>query len=368
MFKNFGLILPLEKYKKYGKFTPAFLFEKRILLLRVKEYLKASKDKKIKIEPFYAIKSNDYIGILRELVKLGFGLDCSSKRELKLAKMARARKIIFTGPGKTEEELRYALKNFKEIIINVDSFDELERIGKINLKKEIKIGVRISTVFQKEWQRFGIPLKELKGFFEKAKNIKNLKFSGIQFHKSWNKNSRPYLETLKETKKYLLSNFSKEDLRKIEFIDIGGGLEENVDIFQFFRDIKKFWKENLLKALPNAKIFTEPGRWLSTHCFHILLKVLEIKNGKIAILNGGTDNFGFSSKFYSPIINISHPAKRERKFVLAGNLCSVFDIFGKKVFALKIEKGDIILIPFQGAYTFSDSRDFIKEIPKVIEI
>jgi len=368
MFKNFNLILPLERYKKYGEFTPAFLFEKRILISKVKEYLKAAGDRKIKIEPFYAVKSNDYIGLLRESVKLGFGLDCSSKRELELAKMVKAKKVLFTGPGKKEEELKYALKNFKEIIINVDSFDELERIGKINLKKEIKIGVRISTVFQKEWQRFGIPLKDLKKFFIKAKNIKNLKFSGIQFHKSWNKNSKPYLDTLNEIKKYLVENFSKSDLEKIEFVDIGGGLEENEDIFLFFREIKNFWRKNLMRILPRAKIFTEPGRWLSTHCFHILLKVLEIKNGKIAILDGGTDNFGFSSKFYSPIINISHPAKRERKFILAGNLCSVFDIFGKKIFASKIEKGDIILIPFQGAYTFSDSRDFIKEIPKVIEI
>jgi len=173
---------------------------------------------------------------------------------------------------------------------------------------------------------------------------------------------------LNEIKKYLVENFSKSDLEKIEFVDIGGGLEENGDIFLFFKEIKNFWRKNLMRILPKAEIFTEPGRWLSTHCFHILLKVLEIKNGKIAILDGGTDNFGFSSKFYSPIINVSHPSKKERRFILAGNLCSVLDTFGKKIFASKIEKGDIILIPFQGAYTFSDSRDFIKEIPKVIEI
>jgi diaminopimelate decarboxylase len=368
MFKNFNLILPLEKYKRYGKFTPAFLFEKKILILRAKEYLNAARDRKIKIEPFYAVKSNDYLGLLKEMVKLGFGLDCSSKRELKLAKIVGARKVLFTGPGKKDKELKFAIENFKEIIINVDSFNELERIKKINLKREIKIGVRISTVFQKEWQRFGIPLKDLKKIFVEIKNIKNLKFSGIQFHKSWNKNSKPYLDTLNEIKKYLIENFSKSDLKKIEFVDIGGGLEENEDIFSFFREIKNFWRKNLLKILPRAKIFTEPGRWLSAHCFHILLKVLEIKNGKIAILNGGTDNFGFSSKYYSPIINVSHPAKRERKFILAGNLCSVLDIFGKKIFASKIEREDIILIPFQGAYTFSLATDFIKEIPKVIEI
>jgi diaminopimelate decarboxylase len=368
MFKNFNLILPLEKYKIYGKFTPAFLFEKKILILRAKEYLNAARDRKIKIEPFYAVKSNDYLGLLKEMVKLGFGLDCSSKRELKLAKIVGARNVLFTGPGKKDEELKFAIENFKEIIINVDSFDELERIRKINLRKEIKIGVRISTLFQKEWRRFGILLKDLKKFFIKTKNIKNLKFSGIQFHKSWNKNSKPYLDTLNEIKKYLVENFSKSDLEKIEFVDIGGGLEENEDIFRFFREIKNFWRKNLLKILPRAKIFTEPGRWLSAHCFHILLKVSEIKNGKIAILDGGTDNFGFSSKYYSPIINVSHPAKKERKFILAGNLCSVLDIFGKKIFASKVERGDIILIPFQGAYTFSLATDFIKEIPKVIEI
>jgi diaminopimelate decarboxylase len=302
------------------------------------------------------------------LVKLGFGLDCSSKKELALAKKVRAKKVLFSGPGKKDEELKYAFKNFKEIIVNVDSFDELERIKKINLKKEIKIGVRVSTVFQKEWQRFGIPLKELKKFFKKVKNIKNLTVSGIEFHKSWNKNSKPYLDTLDKIKKYLIENFSKSDLEKIEFIDIGGGLEEKVNIVQFFKDIKTFWKKNLLSVLPRAKILTEPGRWLSCHCFHILLRVLEIKNGKIAILDGGTDNFGFLSKYYSPIINVSHPAKEERRFIMAGNLCSALDIFGEKIFASKIEKGDVILIPFQGAYTFSLSTSFIKEKPKVIEI
>jgi len=381
--QDFELLSLFDRYLKMGNLTPAFLFEKRILIKKAKEYLRAIENQDIKVKPFYAIKANDYLGILRTLVNLGFGLDASSGRELELAKKAKAKEVLFTGPGKTEGELYFGLKNFRNFIINVDSFGELERIKKLNFKREINIGVRINTKFQGKWERFGIPLKDLRKFFLKTRG-KKIKLIGIQFHSSWNQSSKIYIENLKILKNYLLKNFSFLDLKDLKFIDIGGGLYLNrmekylknkkgvwaQDINSFFRDIKNFYQRELKKTFPNIVIFTEPGRWLNSHCFHILLKVLDIKNKGLVILDGGTDNFGFSinGKYYYPMINLSHPGKREKKVILAGSLCSVYDIWGYEIFASKIGIGDIILIPFQGAYTYSSATDFIRPLPNVIEL
>jgi diaminopimelate decarboxylase len=382
--QDFKLLLPFKKYLEKGNLTPVFLFEKRILIQKGKEYLSAIKKQKAKVKPFYAIKSNDYLGVLKTLVGLGFGLDASSGRELRLAKKTNANDVIFTGPSKTEEDIFFGLKNFRNFIINVDSFEELEKIKKINLKKQIHIGVRINTKLQGPWKRFGIPLNSLKKFSLEVKKEKNIKLIGIQFHNSWNQSSRIYIQTLRILKNYLLKNFLASEIKDLEFIDIGGGLYSNKiekylkakdaiqsqDINLFFKDINNFYQKNLKEDFPDLVIFTEPGRWLSTHCFHILLKVSDIKDKKSIILDGGTDNFVFSTekKYYYPVLNLSHPSNKEKKVILCGSLCSVYDSWGYSIFASKIKIGDIILIPFQGAYTYSLASDFIEPLANVIEL
>ena len=72
---------------------------------------------------------------------------------------------------------------------------------------------------------------------------------------------------------------------------------------------------------------------------------------------------------YTPVFNLSNfSAKKEFPFLLYGSLCTVDDIWGYYVYASKLEEKDVLIIPYQGAYTYSTAQEFIRDIPKVIDI
>ena len=101
---------------------------------------------------------------------------------------------------------------------------------------------------------------------------------------------------------------------------------------------------------------------------HILLKVIDVKGGKKAITDGGTNLLGWERPLseFIPIMNLSKPSARAIDFKVFGSLCTPLDIWGAKIFGESISPGDILLVPDQGAYTFSLRQSFIKPIADVI--
>lgn len=352
---------PFKVYLSLKGSTPTFIFEKRILEERVNIFKKVLKKLKTKISPFFAVKSNSYFPLLCTLTKKGINLEVASLREMKLAKEARTKEIIFNGRGKRKLEVDFALKNFEKVYINLDSFQELELVK--NKKKAI-VGVRVFTKHLKLWRDFGIPLEKLKDFVFRAK-LMGVEISGIHFHSSWNKSAKTYIKNLFEIEKYLRN----KNLLNLKYIDIGGGLETEEEGGEKMDDFLKKVDTFCQKKFPRIRILCEFGRWFSSHCFHILLKVIDQKEKNVFVLDGGTDNFGFSQKnCFSIPINLSHFSNKKIKVKLLGSLCSIHDIWGKEIFAKKIKIGDLILFPFQGAYTFNLATDFIREKGKVIDI
>jgi diaminopimelate decarboxylase len=396
--KELDLLSPAKKYLSLADSSPCFIFEKRILQKKALEYQTAIKKSSLPIKSFYAIKSNCYKGILSALPELGFGLDASSRRELELARQAKAKNIIYTGPGKTKEDLAQTIKEIKNITIHLDSFTELDHLSKLNLSRRLDICVRINTKNHGGWKKFGIPFKDLRRFYLQAKKIKNVNFCGVHFHNSWNTDSSPYLKTLGDIAVYLKNNFSTAEQQDFKILDIGGGLYndrvegelrarqngqedfikrltgysliKSQSMDSLVADLNHFLKNSFFKTLKDLTIYTEPGRWINSHCFHTLLKVIDIKNDKLIILNGGTENFGFVIKdlYYYPIFNLTHPGSKEKKLTLAGALCSIDDIWGYYCYMSEIKIDDIIMLPFQGAYTYSHSKDFIRPFPLVYKI
>ena len=170
---------------------------------------------------FYAIKTNYHPHILRTAVKRGWGLDASSGRELDLALQAGARQILFTGPGKTDKELALAQKHAGRVILNIDNFSELARVGKLLRGKTTKLraGVRFFSKLHETWSKFGIPLKDLGRFWHQAGKIRNLELSGVQFHSSLNRFPGRNAKIIAELGGYLKSKFPKTFLEEIKFIE-----------------------------------------------------------------------------------------------------------------------------------------------------
>jgi diaminopimelate decarboxylase len=116
--------------------------------------------------------------------------------------------------------------------------------------------------------------------------------------------------------------------------------------------------------------YAEPGRWLCNDAMHILLTVVDKKSEDLVITDGGTNIIGWErfETDYFPVINLSRPSKSEHKCFILGSLCTPHDVWGYGYFGKGIEPGDLLLIPNQGAYTYSLRQEFIKPLPEVVAL
>ena len=143
----------------------------------------------------FSVKSNTNIGILKELKKMGAGADVVSIGELLKAKRAgiNSQKIVFSGIGKTEDEIKMAIKK-RVLLINVESENEVNLINKISKKisRKTSIGIRLNpNVTGKTHQKistggknekFGLSYNDFIALCEKIKKMKNLNLQGISVH------------------------------------------------------------------------------------------------------------------------------------------------------------------------------------------
>ncbi len=399
-------IFKLLKSKK----TPFYLFDTEALDTSIDSFLEGF-SKNITGRPYYAVKSNYHPYILKRVVEKGMGLDVSSGRELKLAIKAKAKYIVFSGPGKTDDELKLALKYRTRVIVHVDNFNELRRLAAIckKAKKKITIGVRFFTQYHLG-NKFGIPLDDLHEFWSEAKKYPYIDLQGLQSHFSWSKDSEKYGKMIKLLADFLQKNFTKEEQDEVHFIDLGGGYypkqidgvypwtgrypsHVNAGTFSKLANTEFGVKTNFsekyyvvdsktpeeyahligtavkehLGFLKNCVYYAEPGRIICYSSMHIVLKIVDIKKYSVAITDGGLNAMGweFGEHYYMPIINLTHPSAEEIPFDLYGSLCTPRDIWGHYCFAEKMENDDILIVPNQGAYRYTNAQEFIKEIPPV---
>jgi diaminopimelate decarboxylase len=404
----------LQNFSAAGQ-TPCYVFDKEEVQKNYRAFVSGFKNNGLEIKPFYATKSNYYIGILKTVVEEGGGIDVSSQRELKLALKAKAKEIIYTGPAKTKKDFELILKHHSKITINLETLRELRLLSDMAVKAKItiKCGVRIYTVNQSGWTKFGIPINRLKNFFDEAIKLDGIDFCGIHFHISFNYTPERYVATLKELGEYLKSNFPAEELGRFKYLDIGGGIlpdalegvyswnpkqlmqypdeetflsEIRADSFQprilpievspfdaFASEITGAFNEHIKPLLPKIQVYAEPGRFISHSSMHLLTSLIDIKEDKFAIADGGNNMVGWEKYqyiYYAPCFNLSQfDLKNEIPFLVYGSLCTPEDIWTYYIYTKnKPVEGDLLCIPFQGSYTYTLAQNFIKDIPPVYDM
>jgi len=386
--------------------TPFYILDKPALEMGLKAFTAAFDQHLPGCEYYYAMKVNHHPYIIKRAVAHGFGIDISSGRELMIALRCGAKKLVFSGPGKTLAELELAVSHSDKVIINLDSFQELARLNQVASKKRrsVRAGVRIFTRYHNVWNKFGIDLTELPEFWRKSQEYPSISLQGIQFHMSWNENARPYALVIKELAGCLVQKFTKAELATIKFIDFGGGfrpylsegyypwgtlagsliktVDDHLGQMSHFKDkyyitaavpidryaygigqaIKKY-----LQPLVNCVYYTEPGRIIANGAMHVMLQVVDVKSPQKIIADGGINIVGWERFLhdYFPLINLTNPDRREVSSCIYGSLCMPDDLWGYTCFAKKIKLGDYILVPNQGGLTFSLAQNFIKPIPPV---
>lgn len=390
-------LAPLNQQK-----TPLYLFEPRLLEQRSLRFQAAFNVHLENTGFYYAVKSNNYPEIARILTATGFGLDVSSGLELKMALALDTQNIIFSGPGKTREELEMAVMASERVTVLVDSFHELEILGEVSSswQKNIRIGVRLTTRADGLWRKFGIPPESLSRFMGEANDFSYLHFQGVQFHTSWNLNAQAQLDFILVLKD-ILSQLTVTDSKQISFIDIGGGYwpeqgewlqsagtetgilrnalkfaqgpnnnhycQSGCLIEDFAKQLALAIKRHILPLVPACRICFEPGRWLCNDVMHLLMTVVDKKSDDLVITDAGTNAVGWErfETDYFPVLNLSRPEMSEKPCNVLGSLCTPHDVWGYQYWGENIEIGDVLLIPTQGAYTYSLMQNFIKPLPEV---
>lgn len=382
--------------------SPLYLLDEQALVRRAAEFTAAFRRELPGCRIYYAVKSNNHPLIAQALVQREIGLDVSSGLELEAALQTRCDDIVFSGPGKTADELSLAARNSRCVTVLLDSFAELDRLqaAAASLNTRVRAGVRVMTRESGIWRKFGISLAKLGSFLQAAAGCSNVMLTGLQFHVSWNMNPSGYIAFLRSLGA-ALARLQPGDRARVEFIDIGGGFwpeygewlhPENagsgfpsdeqgkpkvprhlknpaVGIGRFASDIAAALREHIF-PLVSCRICMEPGRWLCHGVMHLLLTVLDRKADDLVITDAGINAIGWErfETDYFPVINLSRPSLVERPCMVMGSLCTPHDLWGYSYHGEGIENGDILLIPDQGAYTYSLRQEFIKPLPKVASV
>ena len=331
----------------------------------------------------FAAKSNSNLNILRILGKLGAGADVVSGGELLKALKAgiKPNKIVFSGVGKTEEELKIAI-NKKILLINCESESEAKLINNLSrkLRKKVSIGFRLNPNVDakthknistgKAENKFGLSIKNFKIFLKTVKTFKNVKLEALSVHiGSQILNDTPFRKTLN-----VMSKLIKELKLNLKYVDLGGGFGINYTDKEKPINLSKYSKlvHNFSKKL-NCKIIFEPGRSIIGNTGLLISKIQFIKKGtnkNFIILDAGMNDFMRPALYeaFHKIIPISKKSSRIKGIIeFVGPICESTCKFGVYKNYPKIDENEFVAITNVGAYGSSLSSNYNTR-PLVAEI
>ena len=367
------------------KETPFYIYS----FDQIKQNIKQIKSSFRNFKPLicYAIKANSNLSILKELKKNNLGADVVSIGELKLALKAgiKSKKIVFSGVGKTDKEIKFAIQ--KDILsINAESKNEIKLINNIskNLNKITNIGIRINPNIIAKTNRkittgnkvnkFGISILEFLDVIQNRNDYQNINIFLLSVHIG------SQIKEIKVYKKVL--NLISEILIKlrrlghsITYVDFGGGMgipyfkkDKKFDFKKFGLEVSKFYKKEKIK------IIFEIGRFITGNSGHIISKVIYVKKIKdryFIIIDTGMNDMARSAIYdtFHEIIPLQKNTKKfSKKVEFVGPICESSDTFGVYKNYSLLKEGDYVCITNCGAYgrTLSSNYNMRPLIEEVI--
>jgi diaminopimelate decarboxylase len=332
----------------------------------------------------YSAKANSNLALLRLFVNLGGGVDIVSGGELYRALKGGAdpKKIVFSGVGKREDEIEYAL-NTGILMFNVESSQELQTInevaGRIGKKAPIAIRVNpdidpkthpyISTGLKKN--KFGIDILRAPLAYQTASQLPNLQIVGIDCHiGSQLVEVEPIVEALKKLKR-LVQDLRREGM-EIQYLDLGGGLG-----ITYADEEPPHPVEYASSILEEAKGFgctlvLEPGRVIVGNAGVLITKVLYFKENeekKFVIVDAGMNDLVRPSYYgsFHQVLPVKQNNRGEIVADVVGPVCESSDFIAKDRRISRVDPGELIAVMSAGAYGFSMSTNYNSR-PRVAEV
>ncbi len=367
--------------------TPVYVYSEKIIKENIFKYQKGIQNHNVLL--CYSVKANSNIAILKIISETGAGADIVSGGELYRCKKASipTHKIVFSGVGKSEEEIKFALEE-KILLFSVESYQELLKINdiagkmqtiapvsfRINPNIDPKSHPYISTGLREN--KFGIPADEFKSMLEMGLNLKNVDIKGIGYHiGSQITDIHSSLEAAEKSKEFIkIFNHYK----KLEYLDIGGGLgirykdENPPDPEEFIKTILSYFPKN------EFQILIEPGRSIVGLSGILISRVLYTKksHNKFFYIVDSAMNDLIRPTLYNahheifPLKFTHYQELLQGKHLIAdvvGPICESGDYIAKNRKLPLLEQDDYIIITASGAYGFVMSSQYNSR-PRAAEV
>jgi diaminopimelate decarboxylase len=361
--------------ERYG--TPLYVYSETAIRERLAAFEKAFRD--VPHTVCYSVKANSNVNILRLLARQKCGFDVVSGGELErvlVADRRAAKKVVFSGVGKSREEMTAALKA-GVLLFNVESASELTALAECatGLRKMARVALRvnpdvatethpyISTGLHKH--KFGVPIRTARALYAEACRSQYLNVAGVSVHiGSQITDVAPFAETVAR-----LADFVRDlraDEHKIDYLDIGGGLgiayqEPASD----FADYVAGYAQAVTRPLRglNVHMLLEPGRSIVGSAGILLTSVIYKKenDGKRFLVVDAAMNDLIRPALYSayheivPVVRnprsaIGRSSDKSETVDVVGPVCESGDFFARDRELPRVEEGDLFAILDAGAY------------------
>lgn len=352
--------------------TPTYVYSRAHIEAQYRSYTDALQG--IEHLVCFAVKANSNLGVLNVLARLGAGFDIVSGGELErvLAAGGRADRVVFSGVGKTREDMRRALEVGVHCF-NVESTDELERLqvvaaemGKVapislRVNPDVDAGTHpyISTGLKEN--KFGIAIADAEAIYVRAAQLPNLEVVGVDCHiGSQLTTVDPFLDALDRL--LVLVDRLAECGIHLRHLDLGGGVGVR------YRDEQPPLVADYINAIRErvgdrdlALVF-EPGRYIVANAGVLLTRVEYLKHTEhkdFAIIDAAMNDL-IRPALYQAWMGVSAVKPREgegRAYDLVGPICETGDFLAKDR-QLNLAEGDLLAVQSAGAYGFVMSSNY----------
>ncbi len=384
--------LPLAQLAERVGQTPFYAYDRKLIKQRVAE-LRAALPASVKLH--FAMKANPMPAVVGYMAGLVDGIDVASAGELKVALDAGTdpREISFAGPGKREAELRQAAA--AGILINIESFREVELLGAISreLSLPARVAVRVNPDFELKGsgmkmgggpKQFGVDAElvpELLALIGKT----GLDFEGFHlFAGSQNLKAESICEA--QQKSYELAlKLAAQAPSPVRFLNLGGGFgipyfpgEQVLDLAPIGDNLRMLAKR-AEQDFPQASLVIELGRYLVGEAGIYVTRVIDrkVSRGQVfLVVDGGLNHHLSASGNFGQVIRKNYPAavgtqmnaEQTEVASVVGPLCTPLDILADKMPLPMAYPNDLIVIFQSGAYGASASPQAFLGHPAVVEV
>ena len=322
----------------------------------------------------YAVKANSSLAVLNVLARLGSGFDIVSGGELArvLAAGGDPRKVVFSGVGKSAEEMRQALAA-GILCFNVESEGELERLDRVagDAGRTAAVSLRVNPDVDPQTHpyiatglkqnKFGVAWQDAPGLYRRARGMRHLEIAGIDCHiGSQLTDLAPFAAALDRVLE-LADRLQAEGIA-LSHVDLGGGLgiryrDESPPAFQ---DYARALTDRLGRRA--LKLMLEPGRALVGNAGLLLTRVEYLKHGaekNFAVADAAMNDLLRPALYgaWHDVLPVSAAAGERKTYDIVGPVCESGDFLARDR-ALALREGSLLAILSAGAYGMSMSSNY----------